>query len=132
MFNSLEKKCISLSDNIFKWYRYCDDKICFWFGDEDELANFISRINAIHSTLKFTYGRSKTEINILDVTLYKDERFKNTQILDIKCFSKPCETFQYLSRVSSHPNPYFSGMIRGEAIRYIRNSSSEAENKPRK
>ena len=127
MFHSLEKKFISLSDKIFKWYRYRDDIICFWLGDEEELANFVSRINAIHSTLKFTYEWSKTEINFLDLTLYKDERFKNTQILDIKCFSKPCDTFQYLSRDSSHPNPCFSGMIKGEAIRYIRNSSSETE-----
>ena len=81
----------------------------------------------MHPTLKFTHEWSKTEINFLDLTLYKGERFKNTQILDIKCFSKPCETFQYLSRDSSHPNACFSGMVKGEAIRYIRNSSSETE-----
>ena len=61
------------------------------------------------------------------LNLYKGERFKNTQFLDIKCFSKPCDTFQYLSRDSSHPNACFSGMVKGEAIRYIRNSSSETE-----
>ena len=43
------------------------------------------------------------------------------------CFSKPCDTFQYLSTDSSHPNACFSGMVKGEAIRYIRNSSSETE-----
>ena len=62
-----------------------------------------------------------------DLTLYKGERLKNTPIIDIKCFSKPCDTFQYLSRDSSHPNAYFSGMIKGGAIRYIQNSSSETE-----
>ena len=30
MFHSLEKKFISLSDKIFKWYRYRDDILCFW------------------------------------------------------------------------------------------------------
>ena len=81
----------------------------------------------MHPTLKFTHEWSKTEINFLDLTLYKGERFNNTQILDIKCFSKPCDTFQYLSRDSSHPYACFSGMVKGEAIRYIRNSSSETE-----
>ena len=123
----MEKKFISLSDKIFKRYRYRDDIISFWSGDERELANFISRINTVHPTLKFTHEWSKTEINFLDLTLYKGERFNNTQILDIKCFSKPCYTFQYLSRDSSHPNACFSGMVKGEAIRYIRNSSSETE-----
>ena len=127
MFHSLEKKFISLSDKIFQWYRYRDDIICFWSGDEHELAYFISRINTVHPTLKFTHEWSKTQINFLDLTLYKGERFKNTQILDIKCFSKPCDTFQYLSRDSSHPNACFSGMVKGETIRYIRNSSSETE-----
>ena len=77
--------------------------------------------------MKFTYEWSKQEINFLDLTLYKEERFKRTQILDIKCYSKPCDTFQYLSRDSSHPNSCFTGMIKGEALRYIRNSSSETE-----
>ena len=81
----------------------------------------------MHPTLKFTHEWSKTEFNFLDLTLYKEARFNNTQILDIKCFSKPCDTFQYLSRDSSHPNACFSGMVKGEAIRYIRNSSSETE-----
>ena len=124
MFHSLENKFISLSDKIFKWYRYRDDIICFWLGDEH---NFISCINVVHPTLKFTHEWSKTEINFLDLTLYKGERHKNTQILDIKCFSKPCDTFQYPSRDSSHPNSCFLGMVKGEAIRYIRNSSSETE-----
>ena len=127
MFHSLEKKFISLSDKILKWYRYRDDILLFWIGDEFELNNFISRINSMHPTLKFTYDWSKTEINFLDLTIYKDVRFTNTQVLDIKCFSKPCDTFQYLARNSSHPNSCFRGMVKGEAIRYIRNSSSETE-----
>ena len=109
-------------------YRCRDDTICFGSGDEHELANFISCINTVHPTLEFTRDQwSKTEINFLDLTLYKGERFNNTQVLDIKCFSKPCDTFQYISRDSSHPNACFSGMVKGEAIRYIRNSSSETE-----
>ena len=67
MFHSLENKFISLSDKIFKWFRYRDDILMFWLGDEDELVNFISRINSIHPTLKFTYEWSKTEIKFLDI-----------------------------------------------------------------
>jgi hypothetical protein len=129
MFHSLEKRFISLSDKIFKWFRYRDDILMFWTGDVDELVNFISQINSMHPTLKFTHEWSKTEINFLDLTLFKGNRFENYQILDMKCFSKPCDTFQYLSRDSSHPKACFHGMVKGEAIRYIRNSSSEYEYK---
>ncbi len=127
MFHSLEKKFISLSDKIFRWFRYRDDILMFWTGEEYELANFISQINSMHPTLKFTHEWSKTEINFLDLNLFKGDRFELHQILDLKCFSKPCDTFQYLSRDSSHPKACFHGMIKGEAIRYIRNSSSESE-----
>ena len=115
------------SDKIFKWFRYLDDILTFWLGDKDELANFISQINSLHPTLKFTYEWSKTELNFLDLTLFKGKRFNNSQILDTKCFTKPCDTFQYLSRDSSHPKACFNGMVKGEAIRYIRNSSSEKD-----
>ena len=98
------------------WYNF------LLVGRWTRVSNFISRINTVHPTLKFTHQWSKTEINFLDLTLYKGERFNNTQILDIKCFSKPCDTFRYLSRDTSHPNACFSGMVKGEAIRYIRNS----------
>ena len=81
----------------------------------------------MHLTLKFTHEWSKTEINFLDLTLFKGKRFKNTQILDIQCFSKPCDTFQYLSTDSSLSNVCFSGMVKVEAIRFIRNSSSETK-----
>ena len=37
MFHSLEKKFISLSDKIFKWYRYRDDIILF-FGLEMKMS----------------------------------------------------------------------------------------------
>ena len=109
MFHALEKKFISLSDKIFKWTRYRDDILMFWSGDEHELANFLSRINSMHPVLKFTHEWSKSEINFLDLTLYKGERFKSTRVLDIKCYSKPCDTYQFLSRDSSHPNSCFHG-----------------------
>ena len=129
MFHSLEKKFISLSDKITKWLRYRDDILLFWDGDEHELSNFLNRVNTMHPTLKFTHEWSKHEINFLDLTLYKGERFTESYVLDIRCYTKPVDTFQYLSRDSSHPNSCFRGMIKGEAIRYIRNSSSEKEYK---
>ena len=46
----------------------------------------------MHPTLKFTHEWSKTEINFLDLTLFKGKIFQNTQVLDMKCFSKPCDT----------------------------------------
>ena len=37
------------------------------------------------------------------------------------------ETFQYLERTSSHPKSVFKGLVKGEIIRHIRNTSNQRE-----
>ncbi len=44
---------------------------------------------------------------------------------DIKCHTKPTETFQYLHRESSHPTSVFKSFIIGEMHRYLRNTNDE-------
>ena len=52
-----------------------------WTETTDE---FMGKINQIHPTIKFTYEISDTEVTLLDVTVYKGERFQATNILDLK------------------------------------------------
>ena len=48
----------------------------------------MSDVNQVHPTIKFIYEISDTEVTFLDVTLYKGERFKSTNILDLKIHIK--------------------------------------------
>ena len=59
--------------------------------------------------------------------IFKGERFKTTSVLDIKTYIKPTKTFQYLERTSSHPQHVFKAFIKGEIIRYIRNTNCKTE-----
>ena len=77
--------------------------------------------------IKFTAEISDKEINFLDTTLFKGERFNKQAILDIRTHFqhfKPTETFQYTYFSSCHPPGVRKGFIKGEALRLLRTNSS--------
>ena len=66
---------------------------------------------------------SDKEINFLDKTVYKGERFHNQGILDILPHFKPTESFQYTHFSSCNPHGVRKGLIKGETIRLLRTKS---------
>ena len=129
--NELVEKIKSLDERILHFFIYMDDSWLAWRGSLAELDEFIEKINKLSETIKFTYTASETEVQFLDLMIYKGERFRTTNVLDIKCYTKPTETWCYLDRNSCHNPSVFKGFIRGELIRYARNTSNlgEYENK---
>ena len=73
--------------------------------------------------MRFTYETSHTSVNFLDTTVYKGTRFTDNQRLDICSYIKPTNSFQYLHRQSAHSPSVFKGLIKGECIRHLRNTS---------
>jgi len=68
---------------------------------------------------------SDTDTTFLDTSIYKDERFANESILDIKAHFKITETFQHTHFSSCHPPGIKKGFIKGEALRLLRTNPSE-------
>ena len=66
-------------------------------------------------------------MNVLDVNVYKGKRFKNNATLDLKTYFKPTNSFLYPHRESCHSRHVFIGLIKGEAIRHIRNTNDKNE-----
>jgi len=130
--NTLVKQILELDDHILSFHVYMDDTLLLWSGSMAQLDSFITKINDLHPTLKFTHEASNHEIQFLDLTIYKGERFKSENILDIKNFTKPTETWGYLQRNSCHYPPVFKGFIKGELIRLVRNSSDQDTYEQRK
>ena len=83
-----------------------------------EIEEFIVLANSHHPTFKFTAEISDKEINFLDTTVFKGERF------DIHTHFKPTETFQYTHFSSCHPPGVKKGFIKGEALQLLRTNSS--------
>ena len=95
-----------------------------WNVDKKEIEESIVLENRHHPTIKFTAEISDKEINFLDTTVFKGERFNKQAILDIRTHFKPTETFQYTHFPSCHPPGVRKGFIKSEALRLLRTNSS--------
>ena len=77
----LEEKLRELGEpNILIWKCFIDDIFIIWSGSESEFTTYMTTINQIHRTIKFTHELNETELTFLDVTLYKGERFNQNHI----------------------------------------------------
>ena len=95
-----------------------------WRTERKEIDEFIALANRHHPSIKFTAEISDKEINFLDTTVYKGERFHNQGILDIRTHFKPTETFQYTHFSFCNPHRVRKGLIKGESLRLLRTNSS--------
>ncbi len=111
--------------NILIWKRFIDDIFIVWTGTKEEFLTFMNRINTVHSTIKFTYEISETEITFLDITLYKGTRFQTKGILDIRTHIKPTNKQLYVHATSYHPASTGKSITIGETNRYIRTNSDQ-------
>ena len=64
-----------------EWKRYIDDIFSLWRTERKEIDEFIALANRHHPLINFTAEISDKEINFLDTTVYKGERFHNQGIL---------------------------------------------------
>ena len=122
--SSVETEIISQSKTkSLEWKRYIDDISSSWTADKKEIEGFIVLANRHHLTIKFTAEISNNkEINFLGTTGYKGERFYNQGILDIRTYL-PTETFLYTYFSSCDSPGVRKGLIKGEALRLLRNIS---------
>ena len=104
--------------------RYINDIFSLWRTERKEIDEFIAFANRHHPSIKFTAEISDKEIDFLDTTVYKCEKFHNQGILDIRIHFKPTKTFQYMHFSSCDPYGVRKGLIRGEALRLTRTNSS--------
>ena len=95
-----------------------------WRTERKEIDEFIALANRHHPSIKFTAEISDKEINFLDTTVYKGERFHNQGIIDIRTHFKPTETFQYTHFSFCNPHRVRKGLIKGESLGLLRSNSS--------
>ena len=80
------------------WKRYIDDIFLIWNGNRDELNQFITNINKVHPTIKFTHEVDTNELTFLDTIVYKGPDFHTTNKLDVKTHIKPTNNYTYINR----------------------------------
>jgi hypothetical protein len=105
--------------------RFIDDG-CLLVKDARTAVDIAKRMND-ECNLEFTFNISKTEAIYLDIHLFKGPRWESTTHLDMKPYFKPTNKLLYLPSVSQHPGAHKASVIKGEAIRCLRNSISKLE-----
>ena len=74
------------NDKVDLYLRYIDDIFPIWKGTEEELKKLFNEIAKKHPSIKFDQKYSKSEIEFLDVLVYKDEkREQNRQTILFAC-----------------------------------------------
>ena len=104
------------------WKRYIDGILCIWVGTRSELESFLDRLNKAHRTLKFTWSISDERVEFLDLNLFQGGMFNTTNHAPRYEHTLKKNTIQYL-HFSSHPRGVFKGLVKGEAIRFVRSKT---------
>ena len=99
----------------YLWWRYLDDVFFIWKHGEEKLKEFIGVLNKKHPTIKFTAEWSKTQTNILDVTVSLENGKIKTDL-----YVKPTDTHQYLHSSSCHPYHCKKGIPYSKTLRLNR------------
>ena len=93
--------CNLVGSLLFK--RYIDDIACIWNGTLHSAIEFAREINKLHPTIKVTLKYSNNEIDFMDMTMYKGNRFITTGKFDTKVYQKPHNAYLYIAFDSNHP-----------------------------
>ena len=118
------KEVLEDEDILFQ-SRYIDDGLLM-VKTLEKANQVMTRLNQA-SNLSLTHDISSETATYLDITVYKGTRFKEDRTLDLKVYFKPTNKLLYLPARSHHPGTMKTGIVTGEAIRTLRNTSDKTE-----
>ena len=105
------------------WVRYIDDIFMVWQGTDIQLQDLLTRLNAAHPIIKFTYEFSGHQAFFPDLLLHKGERFRTSGILDMRTHFKQTNKFQYVHYTSDHTDATKKAVVLGDCTRILRKTS---------
>lgn len=118
-------KHILEDDAILFQRRFIDDGFVIIKSQADAMR--LRTLMQENSAFEFTFDISEQEAIFLDFHIYKGTRFEHENKLDFRPYFKPTNMFLYLPYKSNHPAHMKLSIIKGEAIRTLRNSTSKSE-----
>ena len=114
-------KHLIIHENINNYYRFIDDIFFTWNGTLDQLESTIQITNNRVGKLNFTYKTNYERVEFLDLNIIKR---KDNNKLDFYTYQKGLNKYSYITSSSCHPESTIKGFIKGELIRFKRNSSN--------
>ena len=99
------------------WKRYIDDIFMIWPHGQESLNAFVTHLNNIHKTIKFTAETSRSHVNFLDITVtanIKEHKLTTSR------YTKPTDSHNYLLYSSEHPRHLLRGIPYSQFLRVQR------------
>ena len=94
--------------------RFIDHIFFIWNGTVIQLQEFIKKLNNRHPTIKFDFKFSKTNIEFLDPTVYKN---KEQDKLLTTVYCKSTDRRNFLHYISAHPRSLIKSISYSQAFR---------------
>lgn len=113
------------ADTLLYQSRYIDDGLLITHSEAT--GKKIIRKLQQASNLTLTFDINKDRAIYLDLEVFKGRRFQREGRLDLKVYFKPTNKLLYLPANSQHPTHHKVGIVRGEAIRCLRNCSDKSD-----
>jgi len=122
----LEKDVIAdLADRVYLYRRFLDD--VFAYVEPGVETEFVTRMNSLHPKLRFEFVSHPTEASFLDLRIHKGLRFTSHALFDLCVHQKKMNLYLYIPYRSFHTDAMKRSFIQTELMRYIRNSSDQAD-----
>ena len=105
--------------------RFIDDINLLWSGSELILKQFFKEFNELDKAgrIKVKWVTSHQESVFLDLVIYKPDYISISHKLKTRTYQKPLNVYAYIPFSSFHPSYTKKAFIKGELIRYVKNSS---------
>lgn len=123
LFHKFRRIFLGFASSVILNRRYIDDGFVI-LRNRNAAHMLMERLNNC-SNLNLTWEISDRKAVYLDLEIYKGQRFFLKNVVDLRIFTKPISKFLYLHGKSFHPVHTFTGIVKGEMIRYLRNTSDE-------
>ena len=102
------------------YLRYLDDIFMIWEHPKETFDDFFEILNTAHPNIKLKSNIQESELEFLDVLIYKGETFRLRNTFDTKVYFKPTDSHALLHKESFHPKHTFAGIIKSQLVRFGR------------
>jgi hypothetical protein len=105
------------------WLRYIDDIFGIWEGSLQEFMDFVNHINNFDKNIQVCCNSSYSEIQFLDLIIYKT----NSRQLSTMVYLKPTSSLKLIHPLSLHPSHTKRGTIFSQILRFSKNCTFEGD-----
>ncbi|CAJ0915633.1 unnamed protein product [Ranitomeya imitator] len=110
-----------VADPVVGWFRYIDDVLLIWNGDDTSLSKFMQQLNINPFNLKFTYNWHPNKIDFLDISLCVGE----DGAIETGLYRKETSVNSLLHASSAHNYSTIKAIPVGQFLRNRRVCSTE-------